>query len=113
MVRRPPRSTRTDPLFPYTTLFRSRRLVPLPCRRGAPDRVEGHELARRDGLDRRPQRVPDGGARFGSGVATVEPDDVRPLAVTLGQEAAINRGVDLGELALGRDRKSTRLTSSH
>src|SRR3546814_5599952 len=23
MVRRPPRSTRTDPLFPYTTLFRS------------------------------------------------------------------------------------------
>src|SRR3546814_12652100 len=102
MVRRPPRSTRTDPLFPYTTLFRSRRLVPLPCRRGAPDRVEGHELARRDGLDRRPQRVPDGGARFGSGVAAVEPDDVRPLAVTLGQEAAINRGVDLGELALGR-----------
>src|SRR3546814_6924858 len=25
MVRRPPRSTRTDTLFPYTTLFRSRR----------------------------------------------------------------------------------------
>src|SRR3546814_3647675 len=25
MIRRPPRSTRTDPLFPYTTLFRSRR----------------------------------------------------------------------------------------
>src|SRR3546814_9320685 len=24
MSRRPPRSTRTDPLFPYTTLFRSR-----------------------------------------------------------------------------------------
>src|SRR3546814_9003739 len=24
MLRRPPRSTRTDPLFPYTTLFRSR-----------------------------------------------------------------------------------------
>src|SRR3546814_17455916 len=23
MLRRPPRSTRTDPLFPYTTLFRS------------------------------------------------------------------------------------------
>src|SRR3546814_2674076 len=28
MIRRPPRSTRTDTLFPYTTLFRSRR----PCR---------------------------------------------------------------------------------
>src|SRR3546814_3731321 len=26
MRRRPPRSTRTDTLFPYTTLFRSRRL---------------------------------------------------------------------------------------
>src|SRR3546814_14774770 len=23
MIRRPPKSTRTDPLFPYTTLFRS------------------------------------------------------------------------------------------
>src|SRR3546814_5815895 len=32
MIRRPPRSTRTDTLFPYTTLFRS--LVPpsFPCR---------------------------------------------------------------------------------
>src|SRR3546814_19890638 len=27
MIRRPPRSTRTDTLFPYTTLFRS----PAPC----------------------------------------------------------------------------------
>src|SRR3546814_14539822 len=29
MIRRPPRSTRTDTLFPYTTLFRSDRLRPL------------------------------------------------------------------------------------
>src|SRR3546814_2960472 len=29
MNRRPPRSTRTDPLFPYTTLFRSRDLLAL------------------------------------------------------------------------------------
>src|SRR3546814_16179736 len=29
MIRRPPRSTRTDTLFPYTTLFRSRRGVGL------------------------------------------------------------------------------------
>src|SRR3546814_3141297 len=28
MIRRPPRSTRTDTLFPYTTLFRSHRQVP-------------------------------------------------------------------------------------
>src|SRR3546814_12189838 len=27
MIRRPPRSTRTDTLFPYTTLFRSNRLA--------------------------------------------------------------------------------------
>src|SRR3546814_5248808 len=27
MLRRPPRSTRTDTLFPYTTLFRSRRVT--------------------------------------------------------------------------------------
>src|SRR3546814_7595003 len=29
MIRRPPRSTRTDTLFPYTTLFRSLRLAQL------------------------------------------------------------------------------------
>src|SRR3546814_5398417 len=29
MIRRPPRSTRTDTLFPYTTLFRSQRLYEL------------------------------------------------------------------------------------
>src|SRR3546814_1758716 len=34
MIRRPPRSTRTDTLCPYTTLFRSpRRFDPLPPRR--------------------------------------------------------------------------------
>src|SRR3546814_19864865 len=32
MILRPPRSTRTDTLLPYTTLFRSR----APCRRAAP-----------------------------------------------------------------------------
>src|SRR3546814_2517887 len=35
MIRRPPRSTRTDTLFPYTTLFRSL----------AGDRVVGREAA--------------------------------------------------------------------
>src|SRR3546814_10505263 len=28
IIRRPPRSTRTDPLFPYTTLFRSGSMFP-------------------------------------------------------------------------------------
>src|SRR3546814_1302332 len=44
MIRRPPRSTRTDTLFPYTTLFRSLRsaenvpaeLLSLPCERASP-----------------------------------------------------------------------------
>src|SRR3546814_3026177 len=31
MIRRPPRSTRTDTLFPYTSLFRSPRLTPFEC----------------------------------------------------------------------------------
>src|SRR3546814_2262404 len=30
MIRRPPRSTRTDTLFPYTTLFRSLDVAELP-----------------------------------------------------------------------------------
>src|SRR3546814_8885742 len=30
MIRRPPRSTRTDTLFPYTTLFRSKRRAAQP-----------------------------------------------------------------------------------
>src|SRR3546814_2932815 len=33
MIRRPPRSTRTDTLFPYTTLFRSDRAVAARVRR--------------------------------------------------------------------------------
>src|SRR3546814_11640808 len=35
MIRRPPRSTRTDTLFPYTTLFRSR-IAELAAREGQP-----------------------------------------------------------------------------
>src|SRR3546814_7496432 len=35
MIRRPPRSTRTDTLFPYTTLFRSDRGQRAPGRRVA------------------------------------------------------------------------------
>src|SRR3546814_15214320 len=38
MIRRPPRSTRTDPLLPYTPLFRSLTLTEA-CRGGALDAV--------------------------------------------------------------------------
>src|SRR3546814_14200487 len=44
MIRRPPRSTRTDTLFPYTTLFRS-----LGHRIGDGD-IMGMEAAREHGL---------------------------------------------------------------
>src|SRR3546814_5356814 len=43
MIRRPPRSTRTDTLFPYTTLFRSRhqcRQIWCALDRGGQDRPE-------------------------------------------------------------------------
>src|SRR3546814_6998852 len=40
MIRRPPRSTRTDTLFPYTTLFRSPRLGNInQLRKGTKGRV--------------------------------------------------------------------------
>src|SRR3546814_1686037 len=40
MIRRPPGSTRTDTLFPYTTLFRSQLFLPPHRRDGARDRDE-------------------------------------------------------------------------
>src|SRR3546814_6646314 len=59
MIRRPPRSTRTDTLFPYTTLFRSAGSSQLPeWRQGLqyPHRdqrkLEGSEYGRAQGPDR-------------------------------------------------------------
>src|SRR3546814_5272959 len=49
MIRRPPRSTRTDTLFPYTTLFRS---VPIPTKR-SPLRLRVCQLGLRSALHRR------------------------------------------------------------
>src|SRR3546814_9815837 len=71
MIRRPPRSTRTDTLFPYTTLFRSPRV----CRYRHPGiagfcRAEGRYTGARlfrTGLPRRPalhlqaRRCPEAG----------------------------------------------------
>src|SRR3546814_3041889 len=69
MIRRPPRSTRTDTLFPYTTLFRSEeandpRCIAAFLARGLRDRGEGgvlvlgHPESRRHRLEGR-----GGGAR--------------------------------------------------
>src|SRR3546814_1263793 len=53
MIRRPPRSTRTDTLFPYTTLFRSL-LGASPDRRpvGQPAAQPGHAGLRQQRRDR-------------------------------------------------------------
>src|SRR3546814_1604485 len=62
MRRRPPRSTRTDTLFPYTTLFRSTRL----------DAAEHHHVA---------------GAGPGIGaLQAVEPDNLQPLILGIGRD---------------------------
>src|SRR3546814_3942147 len=42
MIRRPPRSTRTDTLFPYTTLFRSIQVERLPEQAVQVGVAEGH-----------------------------------------------------------------------
>src|SRR3546814_7070331 len=52
MIRRPPRSTRTDTLFPYTTLFRSRQPRGLPAAR----RAAGHRPRALGGRARRCRR---------------------------------------------------------
>src|SRR3546814_7229518 len=55
MIRRPPRSTRTDTLFPYTTLFRS---CPLSCRGAGLLRPDRHQAgAGRQGQDNRSTSV--------------------------------------------------------
>src|SRR3546814_2280237 len=46
MIRRPPRSTRTDTLFPYTTLFRSRRVRHQLVQRCQVE-ARGHRIDRR------------------------------------------------------------------
>src|SRR3546814_2190477 len=49
MIRRPPRSTRTDTLFPYTTLVRSQ----YACGRGQRDGVHSRRDRRGTGISRR------------------------------------------------------------
>src|SRR3546814_18215527 len=55
MIRRPPRSTRTDTLFPYTTLFRSHRRC---CLRGH-DHQQNFRWALRCGVCRYPKILND------------------------------------------------------
>src|SRR3546814_18644194 len=95
MIRRPPRSTRTDTLFPYTTLFRS------PLAKGAEQAGGSIENA----LGRAIRT-----GKFGF-------DDLKRVALAVLAEIAtaslsVGAGATSGGLA-GGDRKSTRLNSSH
>src|SRR3546814_12627626 len=104
MIRRPPRPTRTDTLFPYTTLFRSRL---------ADDRGDGVRAFEQD-------RLLDGlrgalAALFGRlrvelvavPVRRGDGDDVGGLWLVVGAREAGVAAEPHG------DRKSTRLNSSH
>src|SRR3546814_5704178 len=57
MKRRPPRSTRTDTLFPYTTLFRSQEISRL-LDPGARQAVDNAAIARMFGLNEAQQLTP-------------------------------------------------------
>src|SRR3546814_9954305 len=105
MIRRPPRSTRTDTLFPYTTLFRSccsanwcrTRTTMTPA-----DRPEAlHEAGTRDLLDAFTVGHPDDVVRLGEVFAGLGKRSFGMLLFVSTLPAFIP------------DRKSTRLNSSH
>src|SRR3546814_10335300 len=107
MIRRPPRSTRTDTLFPYTTLFRS-----AEGRGGEPVQIVGEPAldARADrGIARRIlAREQRRGARDLDDLQRVDHPD---------RAARIDADDRLRVVEIGvhprLDRKSTRLNSSH
>src|SRR3546814_14017751 len=97
MIRRPPRSTRTDTLFPYTTLFRS-----------VAGGADGVAEARPDVGDCR-----GGAGDGGDEVEAGERERDREQRVT-GREQEEEAHHRAGDAVRNRlDRKSTRLNSSH
>src|SRR3546814_4451561 len=114
MIRRPPRSTRTDTLFPYTTLFRSAGIAAATVVAAAAiagGRDHRNHLVRRNLLaaDHQVLGAVDGIER-GDIAARIDLDAIDRLALGIG-------GRDRQLVAAGphlvADRKSTRLNSSH
>src|SRR3546814_3978776 len=97
MLRRPPRSTRTDTLVPYTTLFRSiARILDI----GPGHHVAVLEQQRGADVEARIRRI--GAAR---GVARRVDQRVARVRAALGHR--------ISPRGRSTDRKSTRLNSSH
>src|SRR3546814_11670143 len=102
MIRRPPRSTRTDTLFPYTTLFRSPLELPAAQPAQFSKKISIELVGGLSGDD-----VDDAA----DGIFSVE----RSLRATQHFDTldVEKRRVGLSRLRKIGDRKSTRLNSSH
>src|SRR3546814_4681906 len=115
MIRRPPRSTRTDTLFPYTTLFRSHHLAPIVgvahVAYRPRDRVVGISKLSRlvDAYARRLQLQ----ERLTRQIAHALNEALQPRGVAVIIEAGHACMSTRGVRQQGVDRKSTRLNSSH
>src|SRR3546814_12380894 len=94
MIRRPPRSTRTDTLFPYTTIFRS----------GLHAGSAGHAFRRQEILILT-------GRDLGVETPSLDGEGESALHLVAGPDTA--RAEDAFRGIEGDDRKSTRLKSSH
>src|SRR3546814_3797196 len=101
MIRRPPRSTRTDTLFPYTTLFRSR----VAHGKG---RAAAVDLSGKSGHFLQLAQIDEAAALL----AVAHDLRAMPLATRYSVEFCGAGGIDVGGVHRG-DRKSTRLKSSH
>src|SRR3546814_6216807 len=121
MIRRPPRSTRTDTLFPYTTLFRSPDagiVARLPMHLSRV-RFRNHECEGTlvDSLANEDQRRCVGRKRPGREIEQVEPGCqpalVRAADVASDHHRNVAAHASAHEPAHDLDRKSTRLNSGH
>src|SRR3546814_14731898 len=104
MIRRPPRSTRTDTLLPYTTLFRSRSEAMLAT---LAHRLESAALPPTVAALFADQRA---AAQVAQTQALWEADMARRALAPTGIEFVLLKGA---AYAAAGDRKSTRLNSSH
>src|SRR3546814_13675106 len=111
MIRRPPESTRTDTLFPYTTLFRSMESV---VRAKRPRRIPA--VLSREEVTRLLAAMEGQGwlmaaLLYGTGMRSMECIRLRVKDVDFGRGEIVVRNGKGGKDR--RDRKSTRLNSSH